>query len=131
KDKIIADAKNLDSAIQFTIELYGGQKQAFSKWLGDSFQNNFNRAIFDIMVYYFSVPEILEEAKTKMTPILDSFKNLCIVDEAFLSSFEHTTKSMDNTFKRLTTWGNALADVLDVPIVVPYYNENGYLEQTI
>jgi hypothetical protein len=131
KDQIINDAKNLDDAILFTIDLFGGQKQAFSKWLGDSFQNNFNRAIFDIMVYYFSVPQILEEAKTKMEPIMDSFKDLCITDEPFLSSFEHTTKSMDNTFKRLSTWGNAIAEILDIPIVVPFYEENEYIEKII
>ena len=107
KVKIQKDAQNLNEAILFTIELFGGKKQAFSKWVGDSFQNNFNRAIFDIMVYFFSEEKILLEAKTKQKEIMDSFKFLCVNDEAFLSSFEHTTKSMENTFKRLTTWGNA------------------------
>lgn len=131
KEKIKKDAENLNSAIEFTIELFGGQKQAFSKWVGDSFQNNFNRAIFDIMVYFFSEVKILQEAKGKQQAILDSFKHLCVTDEAFLSSFEHTTKSMDNTFKRLTTWGLALADILDQPVVVPFYEDDKYVEKTV
>lgn len=131
KVKIQKDAQNLNEAILFTIELFGGKKQAFSKWVGDSFQNNFNRAIFDIMVYFFSEEKILLEAKTKQKEIMDSFKFLCVNDEAFLSSFEHTTKSMENTFKRLTTWGNALADILDEPVVIPFYENNVYIEKTI
>jgi hypothetical protein len=131
KINIKKDAQNLNEAILFTIELFGGQKQAFSKWVGGSFQNNFNRAIFDIMVYFFSEEKILLEAKTKQQEIIDSFKFLCVNDEAFLSSFEHTTKSMDNTFKRLTTWGTALADILDEPIVIPFYENNQYIEKTI
>lgn len=131
KDKIIADAANLNNAILFSIDLYGGPRQAFSKWLGNTFQNNFNRAIFDIMVYYFSVPEILNEAVNKKEDILNVFKELCTNDEDFLSSFEHTTKSMDNTFKRLSTWGEALSTILDVKITVPYFIDNKYLEKKL
>ena len=131
KDKIVADATNLNNAILFSIDLFGGQRQAFSKWLGDSFQHNFNRAIFDIMVYYFSVPAILAEAKEKKNEILDAFKSLCTNDEDFLSSFEHTTKSMDNTFKRLTTWGEALSNILDIEIMVPYFTDNKYSEKKL
>jgi hypothetical protein len=82
QDKIVADATNLNSAILFSIDLFGGQRQAFSKWLGNSFQNNFNRAIFDIMVYYFSVPAVLAEAEGKKVEILDAFKSLCTNDRS-------------------------------------------------
>jgi hypothetical protein len=131
KDKIVADATNLNDSILFSIDLFGGQRKAFSKWLGNSFQNNFNRAIFDIMVYYFSVPEILAEAKGKKGEILEAFKSLCIHDEDFLSSFEHTTKSMDNTFKRITTWGEALSNILDTEVIVPYYTDSKYSEKKL
>lgn len=131
EEQIKSDAINLDNAILFTIELYGGQKQAFSKWIGNTWQNNFNRAIFDIMVYYFSVPEILTEAKTKQQEILGAFKNLCVNDEAFLTSFEHTTKSMDNTFKRLTTWGETLSVILEESVTVPYFENDNYVEKIL
>jgi len=129
--KIKNDSENLNSAIEFTIEIFGGQKHAFSKWTGTSFQNNFNRAIFDIMVYYFSEENLLIEAKGKKDEILKSFKNLCVSDEGFLNSFEHTTKSMENTFKRITTWGVALASILDEPVVIPFYEDGQYVEKTI
>lgn len=119
------DADNLNSAIEFTIELFGGKKYAFSKWNGDSFQGNFNRAIFDIMAYYFSNPDILKEANTKKEEIIKSFKKLCENDSEFLTSFEHTTKSIDNTFKRISTWGEELANILDLKISVPEIDGDG------
>jgi len=119
------DADNLNSAIEFTIELFGGKKYAFSKWNGDSFQGNFNRAIFDIMAYYFSNPDILKEANTKKAEIIKSFKKLCENDSEFLTSFEHTTKSIDNTFKRISTWGEELANILDLKISVPEIDGDG------
>lgn len=124
ENEIINDAELLNDAISFTIELFGDKKLAFSKWNGESFQGNFNRAIFDIMVYYFSNKDILEESKLYKEKILNSFKELCDSDNDFLASFEHTTKSMENTFKRLSTWGEKLASILETPIKVPQL-ENG------
>lgn len=118
----ISDSANqLNSAIDFTIELFGTSKIAFSKWNGDSFQGNFNRAIFDIMVFYFSIPEVREEIiqNNRQENVVESFQNLCVDDPDFLTSFEHTTKSMGNTDKRFSTWGNTLADLLDTLIPVP------------
>jgi len=128
EEQIRKDAESLNSAIDFTIELFGNRKESFSKWNGDAFQNNFNRAIFDIMVYYFSVPEILEESRIKKENILTEFKNLCSNDADFLMSFEHTTKSIENTFKRLTTWGESLAEILDTSIKIPYV-EDGVISE--
>lgn len=125
QNKIKEDAEKLNDAIEFTINMYGSKRDAFSKWNGESFQGNFNRAVFDIMVYYFSNSEILEESKLKKDQILESFKNLCKNDPDFITSFEHTTKSIENTFKRITTWGEALADILDVEINVPTIDNNG------
>jgi hypothetical protein len=126
ESKIKADAKNLDQAITFTIDLFGSKKHAFSKWNGTEFQSNFNRAVFDIMVFYFSVPEILDEASGKKIEILDKYKWLCVNDDEFRTSFEHTTKSIDNTFKRITTWGESLAEILTTQITIPTYDTNGY-----
>lgn len=124
------DAEELNEAIAFTIELYGNRKSAFSKWTGDDFQGNFNRAVFDIMVYYFSIRELREQAELKKTEILTGFKSLCETDNDFLSSFEHTTKSSQNTFKRLTTWGEKLSEILDLSFPIPCL-EDGVVTERI
>lgn len=125
ESQIRRDAAELNAAIDFSVGLFGSNKEAFSKWNGDSFQGNFNRAIFDIMTYYFSNQSIREEAEGKKTEIIERFKELCENDSDFLASFEHTTKSVENTFKRLTTWGESLADLLDVEVKIPVINDNG------
>jgi hypothetical protein len=125
ENQIKEDANKLNDAIDFTISLYGNKKDAFSKWNGDSFQGNFNRAVFDIMVFYFSNTDILNESNGKKERILESFKNLCENDSEFITSFEHTTKSIENTFKRITTWGITLAAILDTEVEVPQIDENG------
>lgn len=122
KETIKDHAKALDEAINFTINAFG-EKEAFSKWNGADFQKNFNRAIFDIMVYYFSNDAIRDLAHHKKTEIVDAFKNLCDYDADFLTSFEHTTKSLQNTAKRFETWGNCLSEVLSTPIDIPTLNE--------
>ncbi|MHA8106295.1 GmrSD restriction endonuclease domain-containing protein [Aquirufa sp. 5-AUSEE-100C1] len=123
--RIKEDAERLNFAIDFTISMYGSKKDAFSKWNGESFQGNFNRAVFDIMVYFFSNSKILEESKSKKKQILESFKKLCENDPDFVKSFEHTTKSIENTFKRITTWGEALSEILEVEVEVPKIDING------
>lgn len=126
EEAIRKDAEELDKAVEFTIELFGSRRDAFSKWSNGSFQGNFNRAIFDIMVFYFSVPSIRSEAQLKRKEVLEAFKGLCEHDAKFLISFEHTTKSIENTFKRITTWGEKLADILDEKIHVPSKSQEGH-----
>lgn len=123
KEQIKSDANALEEAISFTIDTFG-HRESFSKWTGERFQSNFNRAIFDIMIYYFSNSLILEAAKSFKTEIVEKFKKLCVSDSDFILSFEHTTKSIPNTIKRLETWGNALSEVLDIDIAVPYLENN-------
>lgn len=116
--EIKSEAINLEEAIKTTIEIFG-LRDSFSKWNGSSFQGNFNRAIFDIMCYYFSKPHIREASLTKKEEIISEFKTLCVNDKDFMTSFEHTTKSIQNTAKRLNTWGEAIAKIINQKISVP------------
>jgi len=125
--EIISDAHELNNAIDFTIDLFGDKKQAFSKWTGSYYQGNFNRAIFDIMVFYFSDAELRKEAESKKKEIEESFRHLCESDALFRLSFEHTTKSVENTFKRINTWGKSLADLLDYKLEVPNNIDGNYV----
>lgn len=116
-------AENLEKSIDFTIEVFG-EREAFSKWSNNKFQSNFNRAIYDIMTYYFSIDKILENSQNKKEDILNSFKELCLNDNDFISSFEHTTKSIHNVEKRFKTWGETLSRILDIEIDIPILEEN-------
>lgn len=121
KDDILKNAKELDLAIEFIINTFG-EKEAFSKWVHGKFQGNFNRAIFDIMVYYFSNPAILNTSRGKESRLVEAFKHLCENDTEFVSSIESTTKSITNTAKRLQTWGEVLAEILEMKISTPFFD---------
>lgn len=123
ENRILRESQNLEKAISFTNETFGS-REAFSKWSDGRFQGNFNRAIFDIMVYYFSIPNILNKLQDKKEHIVEAFKSKCENDPDFISSFEHTTKSIQNTGKRYTTWGEELAKILNEKIQIPQIVEN-------
>jgi hypothetical protein len=118
EENIKEDADNLNQAITFTISVFG-ENNAFSKWNGDKFQGNFNRAIYDIMVYFFSDLKILEKAKKYQDDIIRGFKDLCEYDKDFINSISQTTKSLPNTEKRFFAWGNKLKEIIDLEFKIP------------
>lgn len=123
---IVRQAEEFDESLNATIEIFG-EENAFSKWVNGSFTGRFNRAIFDIMVYYFSDRTIREKALLKKQEVVEKFRELCETDVQFLSSFESSTKDIDKTFKRFSTWGGALSEVTGVTIPVPEYS-NGEIK---
>lgn len=92
---------------------------AFKKWKNASFEGRFNRAIFDIMVYYFSIPEIRQIALTKRNELKDEFKRLSESNIEFLNSFEASTKSIHPTNVRFKTWGTAVSRICSIDIALP------------
>lgn len=110
-------ADQLNAAIDATYAIFGNN--AFSKWKNNNFDSRFNRAIFDIMVYYFSNPEIRDIALTKPNEIQTEFKTLCDTNIDFLNSFETSTKNVQPTNTRFSTWGICLARICGIRIDIP------------
>lgn len=123
RDRILEDAAHLENAINLTIQIFG-QRDAFSKWNGENFQGKFNRAIFDIMTFYFSQPNIRESSQGRFGEIRDAFINLSQGDEAFMNSIEQTTKSLQNTEYRLRIWGRRLSATIQLAFEVPVLQGN-------
>ena len=116
--EIKALAYKCDDAIERTINIFGDN--AFRRWReSDGFVGRFNRAVFDIMTYYFSDPSLGDLAEVKQTEVKEKFKYLCETDETFNEALQTTTKSIQATFGRLSTWGNALKSVLEMEFDVP------------
>ncbi len=115
--EIKSTSLDLNEAIDTTYEIFGDN--AFNKWKAGSYLKSFNRAIFDIMTYYFSVKEIRELALKNKKEIESKFTYLCETDVEFLQSFETSTKNIQPTHKRFNLWGNSLKDILKVDFHVP------------
>ena len=117
KEFIEDQAKEFVEAINTTFEIFGDD--AFRKWDSDKYTKRFNRAVYDIMIYYFSIAEIRTKSLEHKEAIKRKFEELCSTDLEFLQSFESSTKDIVRTTKRFSTWGNALSDLLSLPISSP------------
>ncbi len=117
ESEIINTASELNKAIDFSYLIWG--ENTFRKWKDNEYQGRFNRAIYDIMVFYFSSPEIRNAANGNRQVIEDRFKYLCTEDRDFLNSFETSTKNIVPTNKRYKTWGEELSKICGIPIDIP------------
>jgi hypothetical protein len=100
-------AEECERAISAIFRIFG-EDDAFRKWDGEKFEPRFNRAVFEIMVYYFSRKAVRKKALTKSRRVVRAFKRLCEDRSQFLKSLETTTKSLRATSTRFSAWGRAL-----------------------
>jgi hypothetical protein len=109
-------ARNMDYAIEASYTIFG--EYAFRKYKNEAFDNKFNRAVFDIMTYYFSNEEIRNLALAHPDEVLNGFKELSS-DIQFVSSFETSTKDTCKTSYRFVKWGEKLSTILQTHINLP------------
>lgn len=116
EDEITETASKLEQAVTSTMEIFG-EDHAFRKYDKNHYETRFNRAIFDIMVYYFSgIPsDVIRKNSLK---IKKSFESLCS-DPDFVKSIESTTKSISATATRFRKWGDKLQELLKLDLAVP------------
>ena len=115
-EDFISSANSMNDAIEAAYTIFG--ENAFRKYKNGAFDNKFNRAIFDIMTYYFSDQAVRNIALEHSHDVLQGFKYLSS-DIQFVSSFETSTKNVNQTSYRFTKWGEKLSDVLGIDIVKP------------
>jgi len=115
-----------EKAVQTTTTIFG-EENIFRVWLSSSntYRGKFNRAILDVMVFYFSDPVISEAAEKNPAGVEKAFKELCSSSNSeFREAVEKSTTSIRETHTRLSLWGKALLKVLDVEFNVPELVDN-------
>ncbi len=115
--QIRQQAEQLERAITATFKIFG-KGLGFRKWDGKSFERRFNRAVFDIMVYYFSQSAVRNEALKSKNKVKAAFQQICADAPAFLRSLETTTKSIEATSLRFSRWGRTLK-LVGIPAQIP------------
>lgn len=109
---------DLEAAIETTYKIFG-EKRAFRKWDGHQYERRFNRAVFDVMVFYFSNSRIQRKARKSSRSIEKGFRRLCSSNRDFLKAIETTTKSLEATAARLNIWGKVLRRWLGTSLTIP------------
>lgn len=116
-EQIVSDLfRSMERAIITTRKIFG--RDAFKKWNGFNFESRINRAVFDVMAYYFSDEAVCNAALNKSEAVVQSYKDLC-KDWRFSSSVSGTTKSVESMHYRFSLWATNLSKVLGMPLASP------------
>jgi len=109
-------AQEMEAAISASYEIFGDN--AFRKYDGHNYETRFNRAVFDILIYYFSDEAVRKSALAKKAKVKSAYEALSN-NSAFIKSLETTTKSVDATRTRFLTWGQTLGKAPGVKVTLP------------
>ncbi|MBQ8611408.1 MAG: DUF262 domain-containing protein [Oscillospiraceae bacterium] len=119
KEHLIKEAVDLfNSAIALTFDVFGS-RTAFRKFKSGKYEEKYNRAVIDIMLFYFSQIRDKENAVKLQASIVTSFEELCDGDQTFLSSLESTTKSLAAVHYRFRKWGEVLSAITGERLLIP------------
>jgi Protein of unknown function DUF262 len=121
--------ESFDQSVAALVEIFG--KKYFSHvWLDDKnqYQVRFNRAVFDVLMFYFDNDSVREKARENAREVEQEFKRLCKDSPEFVRSVERTSKNLNETQTRFRLWGESLSKVLGVSLRVPVLNENKRFE---
>ena len=88
------------------------------------YERSVNRAVFDIMVFYFSIPQIASAASNYYTQIENKFRELCTNNIEFITAISSTTKSLSANAVRFRCWGSVLKNILNIPIEIPEFKND-------
>lgn len=122
KQSEISEAfEQFEAALLTTSDIFGDKATA-RKWTGTEFESRVNRAVLDVMLFYFSRPKIRAAAKKNKPLVVRAFKNLCTKNADFRSAIETTTKSLTATRNRFNLWGKVLSKGTGVRFKVPDWN---------
>jgi hypothetical protein len=88
----------------------------------------FNRALFDLLVFYAQNWEIRQQMRARPNRVRDAYQAL-FTNSFFVSAVDRDTAGLPNTAMRLTTWGNALQEALGFSFPVPTLVADGKREK--
>lgn len=110
-----------DAAVDAGRQIFG-ESGVGRKWSGGVFQPRLNRAVLDVITFYFAQPSIRQLALEKAPQVMVAFQELSDKDPVFRNSIETTTKSLTATYERLRRWGEALQAALQTSIPLPVFD---------
>lgn len=118
--QIEAAALSCDLAIEATIAIFG--RDAFHRFADGKWENRFNRAVFDTLVFYFQDPNIARAATENATLVAAAYEQLS-TDIRFQTALRTTTKSLGATSTRLSLWGQVLGEALGLELPAVRFDE--------
>jgi hypothetical protein len=109
---------NFDLALEASITIFGLEHTA-RKWTGSEFESRWNRAILDVLLFYFSDQPTRAGALRQPEKVIAAYKEIFESNTGFRDAVEATTKSLSATYDRLSVWGQSLASALGITVPIP------------
>lgn len=113
KAKIASAVSEFEAGVVELIEVFG---DGVARKPGSP---QFNRAIFDALIYFHSKPNLLKELRGKRARVRTAYASLFSEGSPFLAAIESDTAGAPNTAKRFQQWSAELTKVLGHPVVGP------------
>jgi len=118
EDGIRVDADEFEAGASTLIDVFGASGVARKL---DS--PAFNRAIFDSLIYYASMPALTEAIRGGKVEMKQAYSRV-VSDDAFREAVESDTAGIPNTHARLRIWGEVLRDTLGVDVPIPVLSKD-------
>ena len=112
-----AQAEELNTAIRLCIDIFG-KDNVFRKWKEKKYESRMNRAIFDVLIYYFSIAKNRNKFFDKKKLIKEKFNDFCTNNSQFIKSISSNTNNLIETSTRFILWGNVIKNI-DKNITIP------------
>ena len=116
--EISKNAQEFELAVESVYMIFG--ENAFNKFKEEKYESKNNRAIMDVMLYYFSHDDIRVAAIAKADVVRHAFERLCTDDVQFLNAVEQTTKSMGSVIYRFNKWAEVLSTCISTHVESPF-----------
>lgn len=115
----LSDLDDLNTAVETGLNEFG-HKHFSRRYLPEEgrFDRPFNRAAFDVLAGSLVNSEIQKAVRANPGSLVDLWKKACSNDN-FRRSIETTTKSIDATRGRFTTWYGLVKDQYGIDLKVP------------
>ncbi len=118
--KIDALYKSFNTATEFLLATLPAGKVG-RKFTNEKWESRFNRALFEVQVYYFSKVTTAQLAGLDKSNVVSAFQDLCNSDREFQESIETSTKTIQNYQTRFTKFQQVMnvalgLDVDDIPV---------------
>ena len=129
KEEVIkAQVKTFEQAVNAASKIFG-PRNIGRRWSEEAggFSPRLNKAILDVIIFYFSDEEIRKKSISEAVNVKDSFKKLCLDSDDFITSIEMTTKSIKAIITRLQLWGEYLRQATGLSFNIPELKKDGQI----
>jgi len=118
---VLNQVEEFEQAAEAAIQIFGIDDVA-RRPSDQGKRRGFNRAIFDVIIYYLSQPNIRSSSLDNSIAVKSAFSELWQESLDFTRSVELSTKSLFATSSRLILWGEKLKSVLGIDISIPIFD---------